>query len=752
MIAAPKSASAHVLSLQDAGERGRCGGKASRLAELIAAGLPVPAGFVLTVDVSREVARANELSPASDAAAVAHARVPEAIGAAIERAWAALGRGAVAVRSSAIAEDLASASFAGLYESVLDVRELEDLLAAVRSVWASAHAARVRAYGATGGFEAMAVIVQRMVPADTAGVVFTADPVTGARDVAIVSAVRGLGDALVSGTTTAEEWRLGPDRAERIRDNGVLDEATAVTIAALARSIAEHAGVPQDVEWAIANGELSIVQARPMTALPETPCWDVPEGGFIRNFRLGEWIGDPVTPAFESWLLTDIERGLERYFLDVAGIAMPGPSHVVVNGWYFYNLAFTRGRFGRLRFALQVPRMLFKMATKFRANAALIPPLAHLGFDHVVREWRDQLAPAYRALVAEATAAIPSVPIEEVPGWIDRIAACAGRNFGSVVGVAGYAAKAELPLVELWKKHLTAIEGSWLEVVRTGDAPEPAAHDVQGLDWYLPTLGELAVTGAPPDRATRARIVAERDAVVERARGALTPKLCKQFDRRLAEAQRAHAIREEQARELTLAWPVLRVAMRRIGDHLCARGVIAEVDQIFFLERAEIAAALTGDLTSRAAVAASRLATWQRQRRLAVPLVVGTLPPFFAKVFGMIEQVLHGDAPKHANELRGHPGSPGRVTGRVRILRSPDELARLQPGEILVATVTTPAWTPAFPRAAAIVTDTGSIASHASIVAREYGLPAVVATGDATSRLRDGQVITVDGSRGIVRL
>jgi len=119
-------------------------------------------------------------------------------------------------------------------------------------------------------------------------------------------------------------------------------------------------------------------------------------------------------------------------------------------------------------------------------------------------------------------------------------------------------------------------------------------------------------------------------------------------------------------------------------------------------------------------------------------------------VFAEIEQMLHGSAPPAANEIRGNPGSPGRVTGAVRVLLRLEELDRLQPGEVLVAPVTTPGWTPAFARAAAIVTDTGSIASHASIVAREFGIPAVVATGNGTARLCDGQIVTVDGSRGVV--
>src|SRR5262249_3095926 len=149
-------------------------------------------------------------------------------------------------------------------------------------------------------------------------------------------------------------------------------------------------------------------------------------------------------------------------------------------------------------------------------------------------------------------------------------------------------------------------------------------------------------------------------------------------------------------------------------------------------------------------VAAERLETWQRQRRLSAPLRLGKMAPQVEKTFAMIDEMVHGKEAPRPGEIRGLPGSPGSVTGRVRVLRHVGELDRVKAGEVLVAPVTTPAWTPVFASAAAVVTDTGSIASHASVVAREYGLPAVVATGDATSRLRDGDLVRVDGARGVV--
>jgi pyruvate,water dikinase len=745
------------LDSSAASDRAKVGSKAARLAELTSAGFPVPAGFVVSVDAARAFARAHQVTAASPAAAVNRLPIPDEVADAVRHALRDLGEGPVAVRSSATAEDLAGASFAGLYESVLDVCGEKAVLDAVARVWASAHAGRVRLYdGEAAGCETMAVLIQRMVRADAAGVAFTADPVSGARDVTMVSAVSGVGERLVSGTASAEEWRIERGVATCIRNDRVVGAETVGAVADLARRIESREGLPQDIEWASHDGAIYLLQARPMTALPPAVSWEVPAGGWVRNFRLGEWIGDPVTPSFDSWLLSGIEDGMHGHFAAVMGWQPPRPYHVVVNGWYYYGLNFTLPG-GPSRFAtlVRVPWMIATSLLNLRAVLGLTPPTAHLGFNWCLREWRERLWPAYRALVASAESAIETVPINDVPGWIDRLAATVGRNFGSVLAVGGYAAKTELPLAQFISKQLPDLEGSWLELVRAGDTADPAPHDVQGLDWVHPTLGELALDARKPDPEVRSRIVEERDALTVRIRQALAdrPRLARRFDRLLAEAQRSHAVREEQARVMTLAWPVLRRAIRRIGQTLVDRGVIDREERVFFLTRDEIVGGLTNPSTpALASVAVDRRRTWDRQRRLAAPLVVGTLPKFFQTVFDQVDRMIHGDEPQRPDEIRGMPGSPGRVTGPVKVIRSVDECHRLQPGDVLVARVTTPAWTPAFARAAAVVTDTGSIASHASIVAREYGLPAVVATGNATSRLRDGQIVTVDGGRATVRI
>jgi pyruvate,water dikinase len=194
----------------------------------------------------------------------------------------------------------------------------------------------------------------------------------------------------------------------------------------------------------------------------------------------------------------------------------------------------------------------------------------------------------------------------------------------------------------------------------------------------------------------------------------------------------------------------VRVAIRRLGEKACASGAISTVDDVFWLRREELDDALAGKRRLHREVA-ERRATWERQRKLAAPLVLGKVPGFMQSMFDALSRDLRGGNVDDSTMV-GMPASAGRATGKVRLVRSPEDFHRLMDGEVLVARTTAPAWTPLFARAVAVVTDGGSVAAHASLVAREYGIPAVVGTVDATQRLHDGQLVTVDGTMGRVAL
>lgn len=729
---------ASLVSLADpaAADAALAGRKAARLAQLAAAGYPVPAGFVIPTSVCRALR--------------APATFPADLRDELRAALAALG-GPVAVRSSGCAEDLDDASFAGLYETVLDVRDPAGLEAAIGVCLASVDAPRVQAYLASTGVHTadLAVLVQRMVPARAAGVAFTADPLTGERDVTTVSAVRGTGDKLVSGLVDAEEWRV---RAEPQRHRGavtVLEPGEAARVADLARRVGGDA--PVDIEWALTgdgpSAQLHLLQARPMTALPEPVRWEAPAPGFFaRNLRIGEWLGTPVTPLFASWCIPAMERRMADHTRALMGFTLDEPYHVILNGWYYMGMNLTLGPLAVVR---TLAHVLWTLPRRWRDYLILIPPLGHVAFPHELARWRDELLPRYRATVVAAERALASAPVGELLAHVANIVEEAATQMNSVTTLAGFAGKAEWALQSFLTKHLPKRDVGVVDLV-VGARHVPAAHDVEGIDWYLPTLGER---GALPPALAEDRFATamkRRDEALARTEAALPAKRRPQLRSLVDRACAAHAARVEQTGLLTLGWPVLRGLLGRIGDHLVATGRIARRDDVHFLRRDELQAQLAAGVPI--AGLDLRRADWDRQRRLCPPLELGTLSATADKGYGALVRAFRHPEADEPGVLPGMAASAGRVSGTARVVRSVDELDHLAQGEILVAPVTTPLWTLAFGRAAAIVTDSGSLASHASVVAREHGIPAVVGTGEATARIADGQWITVDGTRGVVRL
>lgn len=705
------------------------GTKAHTLAVLAAAGFPVPDGFVVTWRAQRAWDQA--LSQVRDAVAALEAR-------------------RLAVRSSGTEEDLADASFAGQYETVLDV-DSDGLPTALRRVFDSADSVRVSSYrGASTAQATMAVLVQKMIAADAAGVAFTANPLTGRRDETIVTATRGRGERLVSGEAEGDEWVVRGAQATANRSKeGAIDAAQAVAVAQLGRRVEEHAGRPQDIEWAIAGGTLYLLQARPITALPDVVTWDPPgPGRWMRNFRLGEWLPDPMTPLFATWLLPRLEAGLHDAMRATAGAVLPF-RHAAINGWYYTALphppaarildAVVRSHGRVVPFAFNA-----LIRVNRRPDAA---DRALLG--ELVRQWRDERLPDYQRRVAAAAARAGHADADELERLIDDLGHAAGEQLWWLELLGGAAWKMEACLARFIDRHVPDA-GDGVQVLLAGLGRSPSAvpaHAVQSLDWYHATAGELAAGPTAQVPPSRPPVVARREQAERACRRALAdrPARRQRFDALLDVAQRYTVLREEQARDLTLAWPWLRACALRLGANLCDRGAIGHAEDVFFLTPSEVRSG--GD---RRAEVETRRADWQRQRRLMAPLTIGTAPRLLPDVIaGAVATVTRRtDTPEDA--IVGQPASPGRATGAVRVVGGTDDFARFQPGEILVARTMAPAWTPLLTRAAAVVTDGGTLAAHASLIAREYGIPAVVATGDATARLRDGQIVTVNGSAGVV--
>jgi rifampicin phosphotransferase len=704
------------------------GGKAANLGELLAAGVRVPDGVVLTAgaaDMTADERTSLLLDVARD-----------------------LGAGPFAVRSSGISEDGSERSFAGMYESVLNVAANE-LAAATERTLESAQTSRAAEYQ-PGSDGRMAVIIQRMVAPAAAGVVLTADPINGDRHTSVVTAIRGTADRLVSGAALGDEWAVrGTVATARRQPEHAIDRRQAKQVASEARRIADGRGTPQDIEWAIdAEGALWIVQARPMTALPPDVSWESPApGAYTRMLRFGEWISEPVTPLFESWLLTAMEDRMHAFFREEIGQIAPRPYHVVVNGWYFYSINFISGG----AFLRSFPTMLVKAIRSPRHIAGIIPPTVRFSFPIFERRWREDLQPRYRASVANAERSVETLPVADLPSLIDELAELAGEYFGGIAALSGAAYKMEMNLARFYRIRLApSLGGSHLPLLAGFDQPaDRKRQGIASLDWWFAPM-PLEATATTPAK-NHVRVVEARQAAEAAALEALasSPRRLRAFRRLLADAQHLVPIREEQTEELTIAWPVMRRAVLRIGEALAEHGAIAAPDDIFFLTRAEAIAALDGAPLPPTVDVANRRSLRIERARLVPPRLVGRVNPMIQKVWDSFPGLI-GAVPSDEALVSGVPASPGRATGLVRVIRGPAEFEQFQPGEILVAPLTAPAWTPLFTRAAAVVTDVGSAAAHASIIAREYGIPAVVGCGDATARLRTGLRVTVDGNTGNV--
>ena len=358
-----------LVPLEQAGDATTCGHKAASLAELLRLGFEVPPGFVIPVGVTPDPLE-------------------------LARALETLGDGPFAVRSSGVAEDLDDASFAGQYETVLDVAGPAVADAALRCV-ASAGAAHVALYAGAANTPAlgMAVLVQRMVPADAAGVAFSADPLCGDHSVVVINAIDGVADRLVAGEVDGDLWRVGPQGAVAgEQPYGAIDRETAETVASLARRIEALRGVPQDVEWARAGGKIFVLQARAITALPIAPEIEIPKGTWEKD---AAHFPEPVCAFAAS---THLHTTSMANLLPNVGL-VPDKFETRIIGHEFY-LHIDPDDGGAKAPPWWVIGVVARVLPSFRRKMRRAEELFRAGyFEELPRRWNAELAGAQRAEV-----------------------------------------------------------------------------------------------------------------------------------------------------------------------------------------------------------------------------------------------------------------------------------------------------------------------------------------------------------------
>lgn len=837
--------------------RAQVGGKAFAVDVLIRAGLPVPPGFCLTTAAHRRWVEAGR--PAAIPAEVA-AELRTAVGRLLGLERAAEFAPLLAVRSSATAEDAPAASFAGQLLTRLGVPP-DQVEAAVLAVWGSASAEGVQAYLArldSGELE-VAVLVQPVVPAEAAGVVFTADPMSGNPDRLVVNATWGLGEGVVAGLVSPDHWVidkasgrileaqvadkelmvvLDPSGGTRrvptpthLRERPALSPETLGELWRLARLVEEVRGAPQDIEFAAAGGKVYILQARPISARPAD--------GWVSEFdsetdpdtiwtaaNIQEVLPGLVTPLTWSAMRENLNYAFRKPYLETG--TLRDPNRVFVAQFYgrvFLNVSALRevasralgtspdavdeqylgrthgpDRPGRIFDFSKIPVYLHTTPKIFaflrrtprdvaRAEARLRPRLAELRARDL-----SALGPADLLALREEL----NREVKEVGAL--HISTSSGASvffeslfqlLRSVFGAEAYALQARLltglaelpsarPGLELWELARLARQDSalrlallasnpWSEVRRL-ESPRAAEFRAR-LARFLTEYGhrsvmeaELAAPAweedpsvvlglvknftelppeAAPDRVAQ-RQAAERLAATRLIEGRLGPVRRPLFRFLLGQAQR-YVVLREQTKSL---WMEVTHAVRRIyrelGRRLHGLGILADPQDIYFLTVEEVRELVRGNIMAEEARGriGRRRAEFERNRHVRLPEFFRGRPrPTFAEPTVPATAV-----------LRGIPVSPGVVTGPARIIVDPRLQPEVRPGEILVAPVTDAGWTPLFLVAAGLVVDVGGPLSHGSIVAREYGIPAVVNVKRATALIRTGQTITVDGSRGEVHI
>lgn len=830
-----------VLPLADAASSpvAEIGGKAAGLAALLAAGLPVPEALVVTAEACRSLLAAAGLAGApaelsrrvaADAApdeegwlAAARARVgatpvPAPLAAALRAALGPLADAPLAVRSSGTAEDLAHASFAGQYDSVLGATGEAALHDALRTCVASLFGARLAAYLRARGGAApalgIAVVVQRLVRPRAAGALFTVDPRTGREQDTVIEAGLGLADALLSGRAHAD--RLVVDvAAGAIVERHVagaapaLADAEALELAELGARAQEAFGRPLDVEWVRGDDGFSLVQARAVTKLHFAK--DVGEWT-TADFRDGGVSSGVCSPLMWSLYERAFDASMPRY-LRALGLIPRGDSAKWTRMYFarpYWNLAaakaavlplpgFTERNFdldlgiapsydgpGRttpttpgavLRAVPVLVRLLRGYRRRLAADAALLrafperaapfelpdaalaalSPAAFRARLEAVLALQHETETAYFETIYNTSNAKLdlSVPLARA-----RARAAGGLDYGRLVG--GLQDLSHLrPMKDLHDTlgRLRA-EGRALSdedvaaFARRWPQRGRKELDLRVPRWpddpiFLRAVMERALAAWRPEddpvsasRAQHGAYLAER----ARALAALRwrPLARAALRRRLARLRRFTWWREEMRDRSSYAYALVRRFTVEAGRRLLRSGALARADDVFLLRAEEVVAALAGTLppeeVRRRARAGERLV--RSFRAFRPPNEIGSRHAF------------DEDAPPPGGgpTLHGTACSPGRASGPARVVASVEEAQRLRPGDVLVAPFTDPGWTPLFPRLAAVVTETGGLLSHAAVIAREYGIPAVLAVPGATRLVAEGTVITVDGGRGTVGL
>jgi len=843
------------------------GGKGAHLGELSRIeGVRVPAGFCVTTDAFRRIMaeapsiderldRLSRLNPGDREAirtlsaeirrTLEGIAIPDDLAAAITLALARLGeQAAYAVRSSATAEDLPAASFAGQQDTYLNIVGPAAILQHISRCWASLFTERAVTYRLRNGFDHrkvhMAVVVQQMVLPEAAGILFTADPVTSNRKVASVEANFGLGEALVSGLVNADAYKVregevvakaiatkqrairalpaGGTQEQAIdparQEQPALTDAQAVRLAQLGRRIEAHFGRPQDIEWCLADDEFQVVQSRPITTLFPIPAAGDRENHVYVSVGHQQMMTDPMKPLglslFQLTALPPMHEAGGRLFVDVTqrlaspasragllevlgrsdplirdalqtilerddfirslpdegpGGAPPGdvPAPIdtdpaIVAELIGRNQASIAALKRNIRTKSESALLDFILADIQELKRILFDPQSHQVFMSAMEATR-WLNEQLQAWLGEKNAA-------------DTLAQSVPRNVTSEMGLA------LLDVADVIRPHSEVV--AFLQHVEDEDfldemaklAGGPEARDVIGafLDKYgMRCVGEIDVTrprwserpttlvpvilgniknfepGAGERRFEQGRQEAwnKEQEVLERLQALPDGERKAEEARRMIDRVRTFiGYREYPKYGMVSRYFVYKQALLEEAERLVQAHVLREKEDIFYLTFQELHNVVRANQVDDQLIH-ERKDAFRSYQALTPPRVLTSDGEVIAGAYRRV------DVP--AGALVGLPVSAGIIEGRARVIHDMAE-ADLEAGDILVTAYTDPSWSPLFVAITGLVTEVGGLMTHGAVIAREYGLPAVVGVEQATRLIRNGQRIRVHGTDGYVEI
>jgi rifampicin phosphotransferase len=842
------------------------GGKGAQLGELSRIeGVRVPAGFCVTTDAFRRIMaeapsiderldRLSRLNPGDREAIRALSAeirrtlegiaIPGDLAAAITRALARLGeQAAYAVRSSATAEDLPTASFAGQQDTYLNTVGPAAILRHISRCWASLFTERAVTYRLRNGFDhskvRMAVVVQQMVFPEAAGILFTADPVTSNRKIAAVEASFGLGEALVSGLVNADAYKVrngevvakaiatkqlviharpaGGTQEQAIdparQEQPTLTDAQVVRLAQLGRRIEAHFGRPQDIEWCLLDDDFQVVQSRPITTLFPIPAAGDAENHVYVSVGHQQMMTDPMKPlGLSVWQLTALRPMYEaggRLFVDVTEILASPASRagflevmgradpligdalqtVLDRGDFIPSLpgdapgaplpggapapietdpAIVADLIGRSQASIAAlkrdirtksgPELLdFILADIQELKRFLIDPRSHQVFMSAMEAswWLNERLQAWLGEKNVADTLTLSVPgnvtsemglalldvadvIRPDPRVVDFLEHVEDDDFLDELARVTGGREARDAIQAFLDKYGMRCVGE-IDITRPRWSERPATlvpvllGDIKNLE---PGAGKRRFDQGRQEAQAKEQEVLSR--LLARPDG---ERKARETKRKIDRVRTFIGYREYPKYVIVSRYFAYKQALLAEAERLMQARVLREKEDIFYLTFSELHNVVRANLADDELIH-ERKGAFRSYQALTPPRVLTSDGEAIAGAY-------RREVP--AGALAGLPVSAGIIEGRARVIQDMAE-ADLDAGDILVTAYTDPSWSPLFVAIAGLVTEVGGLMTHGAVIAREYGLPAVVGVEQATRLIRDGQRIRVDGTDGYVEI